>query len=266
VYPDLSGGLIPGISYNLHLGTEFQTEAIGRRDYIRVRRWLSWSAGAVAYPPCPAFGFANGPALVSHGCSHFGHIRQPDTGSQQGASVAGSQFSLRHQQLDSGRQLEESERVRHCTAFLPESLRKLLLGKGQDNDKSLISLSFFNGIEILPLYVFRQSKLEHPVVRDVADDNRHLEQASALRGDEPSLPSHQLVAAFVPAHQYGLQDAVGANGGRKLLKALLLQLQAWLIGVWGYLIDVDFSCGRGTDFGFRNQRPQPSAQHLFFHG
>jgi len=155
--------------------------------------------------------------------------------------MPGGELPLGNQQLYCRRQFEKSECVGHCASLFAEPLGQFFLGQAQDNEKSLVGLGFFDGVEILTLDVFREREFKQPVVRNIPDHDRDLHQARSLGRHQPAFACHELVSAIRRAHQNRLEHAVGPDRGRQLLETMLICLQARLVGVWRDAIDIDLS-------------------------
>ena len=96
------------------------------------------------------------------------------------------------------RQLQQPQVVGDRRAILADRVGDLFLRQVELVDEPAIGVRLFDRIEILALDVLDQRHREQPVVGDVADDDRDLEQAGALRGAPAALAGDDLVAARRP--------------------------------------------------------------------
>ena len=71
-------------------------------------------------------------------------------------------------------------------------------------DQLLISLRLFDWVEVRPLEVLDEGKLEHVLIRDLLDVDRNLLQASKLCSLIPTLSGNDLVASALLANENGL--------------------------------------------------------------
>ena len=133
-----------------------------------------------------------------------------------------------------------------------------------------IGLRFFDRIQIFALDVFDQRDLEQIVVGDVANDDRHFEQAGALCGAPAAFAGDDLVAVVDASHENRLNDAMAADRLRELFEPRLVDLLRAAGADWASADRCRFRLGRGRGStgsaggrrgarGISALKPRPSA-------
>ena len=103
-----------------------------------------------------------------------------------------------HVFADLERQPEKSRDVGDRRAILADGVGDLLLREMEFVRESAVGVRFLHRVEIFALEVFDERGGEQPIVRDVADDDRHLEKAGALRRAPAAFAGDDLVASLQP--------------------------------------------------------------------
>src|SRR4029078_10234174 len=104
------------------------------------------------------------------------------------------QSSLLNHLLHARWKLEQPERVRDRRALTSDLLRDLGLCQAEVLDQGEIGARLLDGVEILALDVLDERHFEQPILGDLTDDRRHLEQARALSGPPSAFTGHDPVA------------------------------------------------------------------------
>ncbi len=86
-------------------------------------------------------------------------------------------------------------------------------------------------VQVPALEVFHQSQQGGVLLSHLGHQTRHLPQSGDPGRPQPPLPGHQLIPVSGPADGQGLQNAAGADAGRQLRQALLIEAAAGLLGV-----------------------------------
>src|SRR2546430_11478475 len=108
-------------------------------------------------------------------------------------------------------EIEEPRRVRDRGATAPDSLRDLLLLHSKFLRQSRITLRFFDWVEISPLQVLDQRKLEHFQIACRPDNDRNFRESEFLRGAPTPFARDQFVLAIHAADNQRLNDSVLPN-------------------------------------------------------
>ena len=114
---------------------------------------------------------------------------------QQRARVAHRQRVRRHVRAHFLRQPQQPHVVGDRRAILADGVGDLLLRQVEFVGEPAIGQRFLDRIQILALDVLDQRDGQQPVLGNVADDDRHLEEAGALRRAPAALAGDDLVAA-----------------------------------------------------------------------
>jgi len=142
---------------------------------------------------------------------------------------------------------------------------QLVLCQTQRFEQILICLCLFHRVELFPLDVLNQGELQKLVVGNVSNDGRYLEQPRPLSGCQASLACYELVTISKRSYENGLQDSVFPNGGSQFLRARLLELEARLVGIGFYPVDIYFVRDYSGRIDFGNQRTETFTQRFPFH-
>ena len=105
------------------------------------------------------------------------------------------------------RRAGQTQQIGDMTAAFANGLGKLGLRIGELIDKPLISLSFFNRIEVSALHILDQADFQRGDIIDRLNNYRHLMQARHLCRAPASFTGDNLIAVINRAHQKRLQDA-----------------------------------------------------------
>ena len=100
-------------------------------------------------------------------------------GAQQGPGMSHAQCAFSDAVLDLVRQLTQPQEIGHCRSAFAHPGSRLVLGQVELSNQPVIGISFFNGVEILPLDVFHQGYFQQFVVPYLFDDHRNLGQPGA---------------------------------------------------------------------------------------
>ena len=169
------------------------------------------------------------------------------------------------------RQLQQAEEVRDRRAILADGARDVLLLQVKLVGEPPVGEGLFNRVEVLALDVLDERHLQERSFlsrRDVADGDRHAQQAGELRGAPASFAGDDLEPIAHPPHHDGLDDAVGLDRLRELLEPGLVDVPAGLEFIRREAVDVRLdSGGRPWWRQIRNQRAEAFTKcGTFFHG
>ena len=114
--------------------------------------------------------------------------------SDKDARVAGAEVAVPNQILDGLRQLQQAQGVGEVAATLADDFGKILLRVTVALHQRVITLTFFDGIEVLALNVLDDGDLDRLLVGQRPNDDRHLVQVRALGGAPAALAGNDLVA------------------------------------------------------------------------
>src|SRR3989441_4266267 len=138
---------------------------------------------------------------------------------------------------------ERPQRVRHCGTGLPKALGHLLLREIVGLHEELVGACRLDRVEIRSLEVLDEGELE-PVLDVVADDGRDRRPSGEPCREHPTVPGDEFVGVALAGYHYWLQDAVLADRGGQLRKALRVELRARLPTIGRDLIQWDLGRGR----------------------
>ncbi len=160
---------------------------------------------------------------------------------EDGPRVSHRQRAGGHVLANFVRQSKQTHVIRDRRAVLANRVGDLLLRELEVVGKPAIGLRFFNRIQILTLNVLDQRGGEQAIVRNVAYDDRHLEQSRALRRAPAALAGDDLVAVVGLAHDDGLNDAVGSDRSREIVDLRVVDAHARLefVGTQEIRIDLE---------------------------
>src|SRR5439155_20050569 len=138
--------------------------------------------------------------------------------------------------------------------------RDLIVRQTEFVGQALVRSRFVDGIEILALDIFDERQLEDLPIRVdwyVAHNDRHLEQARALRGAPSALARDDSIEIANPLHQNRLNDAVLLDGPCELVELCIIHPGARLLLVGREQIDVNFNRAMARRLRrVRNERAQ----------
>ncbi len=178
--------------------------------------------------------------------------------------MSGRECTFGHHQFDRRGQFEKPERIGDRAALLAQLAGQLILRDAQSIEEILTGLGFLDRVKLFALNIFYESKLEQAIVRYFADQRGNFKQAGALRRHEPTFSCDQLVPPALGAHEDRLKHSMITNGVSELTEPLFVDLQSRLVRIGRNPVDVDFAGNRLRLICFRDERSQPSTQHLFF--
>ena len=124
--------------------------------------------------------------------------------------------------------------------ILADRFGDLFLGQAELVAEAAIGVRFFDRIQILALDVLDERRGQQLVVGNVADDDRHLEEAGALRRAPAALAGDDLVAVLRLAHDDRLDHAVRPDRAGQLVDPPVVHVRARLELVRPQQVDVDF--------------------------
>ena len=190
-----------------------------------------------------------------------GAALRPGVGqTEQRARMTHAQRSRRHVGLHLGRQRQQTLVVGHRGAVLADRAGDGFLGQMELVGEPPVRLRHFDGTEILPLDVLDERQLQPLVVPDVADDDRHLQQARPLGGAPAPLAGHDLVGALpTRTHHDRLDDAAAADRLRELVELRVVHDAARLIAIGLDQVEIDLRWCAGAR-GRRRDVPDERAQ------
>ena len=162
-----------------------------------------------------------------------------------------------------------SNRFRNRRTVLPHRVGDLFLREMKLVGEAPVGDRLFDGIQVLALDVLDQRDGEKPILGDVADDDRHLEQPGPLSGAPAALPRDDLVTLVHFPDDDRLDDAVRSNRARQLVDPFVVHVGARLelVGTKEIGIDFERAVGGGRRGGRRrvgDQRAQAAAERRTF--
>src|SRR5207247_4965637 len=113
--------------------------------------------------------------------------------------------------------------------------------------------------------IINHGDIDKRYVDYVSNYGRYLEQPRTLSGGQASLACYELVTISKRSYENGLQDSVFPNGGSQFLRARLLELEARLVGIGFYPVDIYFVRDYSGRIDFGNQRTETFTQRFPFH-
>ena len=145
--------------------------------------------------------------------------------------MTSSKFALKNHLLNYFGEIEKTQWVCNCRAWLAYSLRQCLLVHTAGIDELAIALSLFDGIQIRTLKVFDQSKSQHLFIINIFNDDRQLLKTCKLWRLVTTLTSDDLIAVSMLANQKRLQDAMFLDWFAQLTKFSFVKVNSRLIRV-----------------------------------
>ena len=122
-------------------------------------------------------------------------------------------------------------------------------------------LRLLDGVQVGPLDVLDEGRLEDLLVVEGDDVDRHLGEPGFLRGAQPALARDELVAVVDLPHHQRLQNAVVLDARREGREFLPVELLAGLVGVIRDLLDGQFADAHGVRGGcIADEGVEPSGQ------
>lgn len=158
---------------------------------------------------------------------------------QQGARMSGGEAAFFQKFLDRGFELQEADGVGDGGAVFAGALRDLFLRELKLIDEALKSVGLLNGIEILALQIFDEGHFECEFFGNIAQDDWHTTEASALGGAPTALTRDQLKTIGNFSDDERLDDAARLNRARKFVERFFAEARARLIGARVDEIDID---------------------------
>ena len=138
--------------------------------------------------------------------------------------MTGRELAVRDERNDAVRELEKSQRVRHCGTGFADALRRLVLSQREGVHERLYALRLFNRVEILALEVFYKSESHRLVVAELFYNNGNFGQTRHTRCAPAAFAGDELIAAVRHrAHEKRLNDAVFRYAVRKLGERILVK-------------------------------------------
>ena len=95
-------------------------------------------------------------------------------------------------------QPQQPDVVGNRRSIFADGIRDLFLGQAELVGETAVGLRLLDGIEIFALDVLDERRRQQPVVGNVADDDRDLQQPGALRGAPSAFARDDLVAGRRP--------------------------------------------------------------------
>ena len=169
----------------------------------------------------------------------------------------------RHVCLHLGRQGKQANVVGNRGAILANGGRHLFLGHLIVINQTAIRLRFFDRVQVLTLQVLDQRELQQLVVRNIAHDDRNLEQTGLLRGTPPTLAGNDLKGVAVQAADDDrLNDTTALDRTGQRVQLGLVHDRARLEPIGGQPVEIHLggSLPRVRGRRLRDQGTQPSSQ------
>lgn len=166
---------------------------------------------------------------------------------------------------DLGGQGKQAHGIGDGRAVAADGAGDLLLGHAELVGQAAVGARLLDRVEVFALDVLDEGELEHVGVVDVADDGRNGLQARLARGPQTPLAGDEFEASPLLPHDDRLHDPLGADGRHKLGELALVEVPARLVGVDGYLLDVDLTDLADVVRRRRDQDLESLAQGLLLH-
>ena len=167
---------------------------------------------------------------------------------EQRAGVAGRQDAGGDLALDRRPELEQPDRVADLGPGAADPRGQLLVGAAEVLEELLVGRGLLERVQLRAVQVLQQRVAQHGGVVGVADDRGDGGQPGLLRGPQPALPHHQLVAVRTGApHHDGLEQPDLADRVHQLGHRLLVEDLAGLGGVRPDRVDRQLGEGRALD-------------------
>jgi hypothetical protein len=136
-----------------------------------------------------------------------------------------------HHLLHARRQGKQPHQIGDMAARLVNNPGQRFLAMPVILDKPLISLRFFNGIEILALDILHQRDFQRRRIGEVADDHRHFVQLRTLGCPPAPLAGDDLVAGTGRTDDNGLDQPTCGDRLGKLFERRIVEMAARLAGM-----------------------------------
>ena len=150
---------------------------------------------------------------------------------RQRARMSRGQFSIDHHLLNHVLQREQAQQVRQRAAALAQPFGGALLRKAALLHQAAHAARFFNGVQIIALQIFNQSRFQLALLIPVAHDGgNHFQPRHAARAIA-ALARDDAIAAVRFTHHDGLNHAHRFNRGRQFSQRILVKRAARLIGI-----------------------------------
>ena len=129
------------------------------------------------------------------------------------------------------RQTQQAQLVGHCGLGPAQPPGGLLLAEPIAGDQPGDGLRLLPAVQVPALEILHQGQQGGVLLPYLGHQARHLPQSGDPGSPQPPLPGHQLIALPGPADGQGLQNPAGADAGRQLRQALLIEAVAGLLGI-----------------------------------
>ena len=180
--------------------------------------------------------------------------------------VSDAQRSVANGLLQFGRQLQERHEVGDGRPAQTEPRGQLLVGHLVVGQVLLEPLRLLDRVEVGPLNVLHQGRLEALLIVEVHDGDRDRGHADGLGGPQPSLAGDQLIAIPDLPDEQRLQDAVVADALAQRRQVVVVERLAGLVRVLLDGFDGDLAPGRGRCGGRRLVRQHSAARPVLVPG
>ena len=172
------------------------------------------------------------------------------------------QSAVGDRRLDTGREVEQAERVGDGRAGTTDAGREAILGEPELVDELAIRVGGLDRVEVLALEVLDERELELIAIGQLAHERRDPVEAGGLRRAQPPLTGDELVAVDRLGHEDRLEDAVLRDARRERRETVRIEPLARLMRV-GLIRDVGISSVAGlAGAALRDQRGEPAAEAL----
>src|SRR5215831_11912331 len=153
---------------------------------------------------------------------------------QEGAGVAGTEYTGRDPALDRGRQVQEPDGVGDVRPGPSDLVGELVVGGAEVIEQLLVGGRLVERVELLPVQVLHQRFAEHLIVSGAAHDDRDVLQARTLARPPAPFAHDQLIA---PRHDladhHRLQQPDLLDRGCQLVQVVLIKAPSRLAWVRG---------------------------------
>ena len=150
---------------------------------------------------------------------------------QQCAGMPERKFSAADHLPNGRRQREQAEHVRYRRPLSADRFTDLLLGERETRDQFLITLRFFNRVQVAPLEILDEREREHRLIVELANVHRNVAPTEFLDRPETPLTGHEFKSGSARPDQKWLQQAICLNAGAEVIQLSRVEVLSGLQGV-----------------------------------